>query len=77
MARSFQTWSIKTIAQTAWITAVLFGVTDEWHQSWIPGREMDPWDWAADSIGSGLGLILWGLLKYPNIPSHSSPWPNL
>jgi len=30
---------------------VLYGVTDEWHQSFVPGRDASIADWIADCIG--------------------------
>jgi VanZ family protein len=29
----------------------LYGASDEFHQSFVPGRSMDPADWAADALG--------------------------
>jgi len=41
---------------------VLFGISDEYHQSFIPGRFVSVWDVAADGIGALLvvGLWYWG-----------------
>ena len=39
----------------------LFGATDEWHQSFVPGRDCDLFDWMADALGGGFGLALTGL----------------
>jgi VanZ family protein len=36
----------------------LYGALDEWHQSFVPGRDPDPLDWAADTAGAGLGAAL-------------------
>ena len=36
----------------------LYGVTDEWHQSFVSGRTSDITDWAADTIGAGIAVIL-------------------
>jgi VanZ family protein len=36
----------------------LYGLSDEWHQSFIPGRESDSADWAADTTGSVLAIGL-------------------
>jgi VanZ family protein len=36
----------------------LYGVSDEWHQSFVAGRTTDITDWAADTIGAGLAVIL-------------------
>jgi VanZ family protein len=29
-----------------------YGITDEFHQSFVPGRDADVWDWLADTLGS-------------------------
>jgi len=33
----------------------LYGVSDEWHQSFVPGRDPSLGDWAADTVGVLLG----------------------
>ena len=40
---------------------LLFGVSDEWHQSFVPGRMADGWDLAADGLGGllGAGIYTW------------------
>jgi len=35
----------------------LYGLSDEWHQSFVPGRQSDALDWLADSIGGGLAAM--------------------
>jgi VanZ family protein len=43
----------------------LYGLSDEWHQSFIVGRESDIADWLADTSGSVLTiLLLYKLHKY-------------
>jgi VanZ family protein len=37
------------------LLASLYGASDEVHQSFVPGREADPRDWAADSAGGLVG----------------------
>ena len=37
----------------------LFGVTDEWHQSYVPGRSCDVMDWTADTLGAVCGVALY------------------
>ncbi len=37
------------------LVAAAYGATDEWHQSFVPGRDADPLDWAADASGAILG----------------------
>ncbi|MFO0775806.1 MAG: VanZ family protein [Nitrospiraceae bacterium] len=50
-------------APQAWwvavIVAVLYGVSDEIHQSFVPPREMDPYDVVADGIGALSATQLW------------------
>ncbi len=36
----------------------LYGLSDEWHQSFVPGRESDVTDWVADTSGSVLAIML-------------------
>jgi VanZ family protein len=45
--------------------ASLYGVTDEWHQSFVAGRSADIADWYSDSIGAAIALCAcwaWGIL---------------
>jgi UDP-2,3-diacylglucosamine pyrophosphatase LpxH/VanZ family protein len=38
-----------------------FGATDEWHQSFVPGRSCEIGDWVADALGGALGLLVGSL----------------
>jgi VanZ family protein len=40
---------------------MVYGVTDEFHQSLVPGRQVSEWDVLADSLGAAIatGLIRW------------------
>lgn len=40
------------------IGVAIFGATDELHQRFVPGRSCDFYDWVADALGGGLGLVL-------------------
>ena len=47
-----------------WVLAILFAATDEFHQSFVPGRHPSPVDVGIDAAGGGLGLLAWyGLIK--------------
>lgn len=37
--------------------AVLYGFTDEWHQSFVPGRTPDPRDILADTTGATIATL--------------------
>lgn len=38
--------------------ASLYGVSDEFHQYFVPGRACDPIDWLVDTSGATLGAVL-------------------
>ena len=40
------------------LAVALFGLSDEWHQSFVPGRDSSAFDWLADALGAALGLAL-------------------
>ena len=42
----------------AWGIAVLYAITDEIHQGFVPGRHPALMDWIIDAIGAVLGLLL-------------------
>ncbi len=49
----------------AFALASLYGATDEWHQSFVPDRDPDPWDWASDSAGAAAGAAAaWLALRH-------------
>lgn len=41
----------------ALLLAVLYGVSDEVHQAFVPGRTPSPWDVLIDGVGGGLALV--------------------
>ena len=49
----------------------LYGLFDEWHQSFIPGRTSDAADWVADTIGAATCiLILFKLRRRKNLNDY-------
>lgn len=42
----------------AWLAAVAYAVTDEWHQSFVSTRTASAGDVAIDAAGAALGLVL-------------------
>lgn len=48
------------------LISTLYGVSDEYHQLYVPGRSFDRLDMIADAIGSVLGAAAvwaWGIIK--------------
>jgi len=43
----------------ALIIVSAYGASDEWHQSFVPGRSTELEDWIADTIGAALGIGLY------------------
>lgn len=64
----------------AFATVSLYGMIDEYLQSFIPRRSMDVADWLADNIGAGIGIglfllvaQLWNTRKSPTpLPAANS-----
>ncbi len=49
----------------AFLIAAAYGITDELHQSFVPGRDCSFWDWLADALGAWTGAYLY--LKSENV----------
>ena len=47
-------WLPALVAAT--LLASAYGVTDEYHQSFVPGRDSSALDWTADSLGAIAGV---------------------
>ena len=55
-----------TVAGGALVVTVVYGVTDEFHQSFVPGRSADLQDLYADIAGAALGVSacwVWGIIS--------------
>ncbi|KYD11305.1 VanZ family protein [Saccharococcus caldoxylosilyticus] len=48
----------RTAYAGAWLFATLYAMTDEWHQSFEPGRTATPKDVAIDSCGALIALMV-------------------
>lgn len=51
-----ESWTGKPIL-LAFVIGMAYGITDEFHQYFVPTRESDPFDLLADSAGSGIGAL--------------------
>ena len=50
----------------AWTIAVAYGVSDEWHQSFVPNRHAELRDVGSDAIGAlGAAVVVaaWGIIR--------------
>lgn len=44
------------VALAAWLLTTVYGASDEWHQSFVPTRQMDAADLLADTLGAALAM---------------------
>jgi VanZ family protein len=52
----------------ALIITSAFGASDEWHQSFVPGRSCDFFDWLADTLGAAVAVAGYaGWSRYRNL----------
>lgn len=66
--RAFRKWPGEHLGRYYFFWAILFcilyGASDEWHQSFVANRNPDVMDWAADVIGVSIGgIIYWKYLR--------------
>jgi VanZ family protein len=50
----------------AFALTMLYALSDELHQTFVPGRHADPWDLVCDGVGAALALGLWALWRWRN-----------
>lgn len=62
----------------AWLYTTGYGITDEWHQFYVPGRYSDVLDGVADAFGAALFISILEIIRHrhetvkdPVIPFHS------
>lgn len=61
-------WSGVTMGTlaSAWMISVAYGVTDEWHQSFVPNRFAELRDLGSDAIGAFVATVVvgaWGIIR--------------
>jgi hypothetical protein len=61
----FQRRPVWVAVLVAVVIASAYGVTDEWHQSFVPGRTPDLADWAIDTVAAlaGASLAAWVVVR--------------
>lgn len=45
------------VAALAWLASAVYGATDEFHQSFVPGRTPDVNDWLVDIAGAAVAVV--------------------
>lgn len=47
----------RNLALASMLFCSVYGLSDEWHQSFVPGRTSSGWDWLADSLGAASATL--------------------
>jgi VanZ family protein len=53
----------RAVIVSAVVGAALYGVTDEFHQSFVPGRDASVFDLIVNTIGATVAVVLWIRLR--------------
>jgi VanZ family protein len=56
-------WGVATVGLVAWACATAYGISDEFHQSFVPRRDASVFDVLMDSIGAAAGVLFWAWLN--------------
>lgn len=61
VVRALAGYGLRPLRAALWalLACALYGVSDELHQSFVPGRSTDIRDWGADVLGAALAIRVW------------------
>lgn len=72
LARSLEPPRVMTWKRVMLVTVLvaIYGMTDEYHQSFVPGRDASGWDMLADTLGGALAalVLFWRDRRTATIP---------
>jgi|HigsolmetaAR202D_1030399.scaffolds.fasta_scaffold06631_7 VanZ family protein len=57
----------------AWVITLLYAISDEWHQSFVPGRNPALRDVVIDACGAATALLIFYWLRKRS-PEPQNPW---
>ncbi|MGB0387776.1 MAG: VanZ family protein [Ardenticatenaceae bacterium] len=56
---------VRRVVPLALFFTILYAISDEWHQTFVPNRFGSPLDVLIDTVGASLALYLWPRLQQP------------
>jgi len=59
-----------------YLILIVFAAIDEYHQTWIPGRFSEWFDWMADALGITIGYLYGMALNLRTVRSRRPPLAN-
>ena len=65
-------WLRKHSLMLALVFVILFGISDEYHQMFTPGRTTEIWDLVADTVGGMMYVSLYLYFKFYDSLEHSA-----
>ena len=72
LSRQFPRLSLRRRAVLAALGAAAYGLSDELHQMFVPGRHADPLDWLADVAGAAAAVATCGALARLRGPAKTA-----
>jgi len=60
------------LAVVALLFCLIYGISDEWHQSFVPGRTASIWDIAADATGALVVVLGYSWMRRSQCASQSN-----
>jgi VanZ family protein len=69
----FHVHRLRLLLAVSWVIAAVYGVTDEIHQYFVPGRVMAFSDMVINAAGAffGAGLVVWYLCKFAHRSAYA------
>lgn len=64
------TTRLQRAPQVAIMLGLVYGFLDEFHQSFVPGRDASVGDWVADALGTVLGVLLFLFVRRTRGPTR-------
>ena len=54
-----QEWACSSVSVLACLLSIVYALSDEYHQLFVPGRNGNLWDVGVDTLGAVIGLVLY------------------